>query len=874
MAQSNDAQREQFMMQACFKSLTRRTTHTDIGLKRPRSWDKWSVALLIALSTTLFASASFAQFSSQNPNAVNNATNASGMSGSNPQATGTASPVPNMNFRPPPTPQGVVISNQPTMQLPGQDPRYQQTSPMALEPEPPTEFQTLTETTTGKLLPLFGRDLFSRLPSSFAPIDGVPVTSDYVLGPGDEVVIRAWGQIDVDYRVEIDRNGEIYVPKVGNINLAGLPFSKLNDHLKTSVGRVFQNFQITSSLGKLRSITVYVVGQARRPGSYTLNSMSTLVNALFAAGGPSASGSMRSIQLKRNGKVVTDIDLYNLLTRGDMTGDARLLPGDVIYIPPVGPQVALSGSVISAAIYELKGSTSLAKLMELSGGINPVANGDRVTVERIIERRRRTVEEFTLNDAGLSMPLTNGDIITVWPISPRFESTVTLRGNVKQTARRPWRQGMKLSDLIPNKDVLISPDYWEKVNALTIKQKVERDEMSKAMPGMRNDPLARATKEQGENLLLQSDLASSGKLLSNQQQMPQSQSNQSVQQPGKLAQSPDRQKQDGEPSPIAKNEVNRMLEEINWDYAVIERLEADTLSPKLIPFNLGKLVLELDPASDVPLEPGDSVVIFNKLDVTVPISRQTRYVVLAGEFKQAGVHQAKAGETLRQLVKRIGGLTTEAYPYGAEFTRKSARVDQQRKLDAMLDQMERDLERSASTRLQSAADSNAVVAQEADIRAARARIEKLRQLKASGRIPLELRPDTTSDQLPDLLLEDGDKLIIPSKPTVLSVFGSVYNENSFLYKPNKSLADYLAQAGGSTRDADEGRTYVLRADGTIAINTTSWFGLGSSYKLLPGDSIVVPERLNKTTWVKDLRDWTQIMYQFGIGVAALRTLRN
>jgi protein involved in polysaccharide export with SLBB domain len=317
-----------------------------------------------------------------------------------------------------------------------------------------------------------------------------------------------------------------------------------------------------------------------------------------------------------------------------------------------------------------------------------------------------------------------------------------------------------------------------------------------------------------------------------------------------------------------------MLEEINWDYAVIERLEADTLTPKLIPFNLGKLLLEQDPAANIPLEAGDSVVIFNKLDVAVPVSRQTRYVVLAGEFKQAGVHQAKTGETLRQLVKRIGGLTSEAYPYGAEFTRRSARIDQQRKLDAMLDQMERDLERSSSVRLQSAADPTAVMAQESDIRNARARIDKMRQLKASGRIPLELRPDATTDQLPDFVLEDGDKLVIPARPTVLSVFGSVYNENSFLYKPNKSIADYLAQAGGPTRDADESRSYVLRADGTVATNTSNWFGLGSSYKLLPGDSIVVPERLNKTTWMKDLRDWTQIMYQFGIGAAALRTLSN
>ena len=871
------------MMQGFFKSFTKKDNER-LGYRLPQTREhrRLSVSLSAALLAMVCATSSFAQFSSQSTNPAANLGGASGMSGATTQVPGTTGAGVVGGFKAPATSQGVVIRNQvgpyPPMQQ-NQRLQAQPVPPILLEPEPPTEFQVLTETTTGKMLPLFGRDLFSQLPSSFAPVDGMPVTTDYVLGPGDEVVLRAWGQIDIDYRAEIDRNGEIYVPKVGNINLAGLRFSQLNSHLKAAIGRVFQNFELTTSLGQLRSITVYVVGQARRPGSYTLNSMSTLVNALFAAGGPSAGGSMRSIQLKRNGKVVADIDLYNLLTRGDMTGDSRLLPGDVVYIPPVGPQVALSGSVISAAIYELKDVTSLSKLLELSGGINPVANGERVTVERIIERRRRTVEEFALNNAGLSMPLANGDIVTVWPISPRFESTVTLRGNVKQTSRRPWRQGMKLSELIPSKDVLISPDYWEKINSLTIKQKVEREEMSKRMPGMRTDPLGRATTEQGDNLLSGVDMASSGKLLNNraqdqQLQQQQFQQNQNMQQPGSAAVMAERQRQEGEPRVITKNEVNRMLEEINWDYAVIERLDADTLAPKLIPFNLGKLVLEQDPAADMPLEAGDSVVIFNKQDVTVPVSRQTRYVVLAGEFKQAGVHQAKTGETLRQLVKRIGGLTPEAYPYGAEFTRISARLDQQRKLDAMLDQMERDLERSASTRLQSAADPTAVMAQEADIRGARARIEKLRQLKASGRIPLELRPDASVDQLPDIVLEDGDKLIIPSKPMVLSVFGSVYNENSFLYKPNKSIADYLAQAGGPTRDADESRSYVLRADGTVATNTSSWFGLGSSYKLLPGDSIVVPERLNKTTWMKDLRDWTQIMYQFGIGAAALRTLSN
>jgi len=225
----------------------------------------------------------------------------------------------------------------------------------------PTEFQRLIQSSSGKLLPIFGRELFSAAPPTFAPIDRIPVTADYQIGPGDEIIIRAWGQIDIDYRATVDRNGEIFVPKVGNINLSGLKYHQLNGYLKTFIGRIFKNFDLTTSLGQLRSIQIYLVGHANRPGTYTVSSMSTVISALFAAGGPSLVGSMRSIQLKRAGAVVADIDLYNLISKGDITADMRLLPGDVIFIPPVGPQAAVSGSVNKPAIFELKGSTTLCR---------------------------------------------------------------------------------------------------------------------------------------------------------------------------------------------------------------------------------------------------------------------------------------------------------------------------------------------------------------------------------------------------------------------------------------------------------------------------------------------------------------------------------
>jgi len=225
-------------------------------------------------------------------------------------------------------------------------------------------FQQFILSSTGRVLCPFGHDLFLDVPSTFAPLENVPVSADYVVGPGDELHIRGWGQIDIDYRTVVDRNGTINIPRVGVVQVAGVRAKDLTEVVRNAVSQTFRNFELSVSLGQLRSVQIFVVGQARRPGTYTVSSMSTLVNAIFAAGGPSERGSMRSIQLKRGNRVVADLDLYDLLISGDKSGDAALLPGDVLYIPPIGPLVALNGSVnVPAATLvdpTTKGFTSLA----------------------------------------------------------------------------------------------------------------------------------------------------------------------------------------------------------------------------------------------------------------------------------------------------------------------------------------------------------------------------------------------------------------------------------------------------------------------------------------------------------------------------------
>ena len=229
----------------------------------------------------------------------------------------------------------------------------QRSTPIPLPPEPLTEFQKFTAATTGIVLPIFGADLFQSVPSTFAPLDNSPVPPDYVVGPDDQVRVRVWGQVSFNANLRVDRSGDIYVPQVGAVHVAGARFSELDQLIRAAVGRIFRNFDLSVQLGEIRSIQIYVTGEGRRPGVYTVSSLSTLVDALFSSGGPSVQGSMRRIELRRGATVVTTFDLYRFLIAGDKSTDTKLLPGDLIHIPSVGPQIAVLGSVRRPAIYEL-----------------------------------------------------------------------------------------------------------------------------------------------------------------------------------------------------------------------------------------------------------------------------------------------------------------------------------------------------------------------------------------------------------------------------------------------------------------------------------------------------------------------------------------
>ncbi|MGZ8258079.1 MAG: SLBB domain-containing protein [Methylotenera sp.] len=666
-----------------------------------------------------------------------------------------------------------------------------------------SEFQNFVAQSVGHALPMYGYDLFHKAPNTFAPVDHIPVTPDYTIGPGDELLVHMWGQVEANQSVVVDRNGMINLPKVGPVSVVGVRYQNLQQHLKAAVSRMFQNFELDVSLGKLRSIQVFVVGQAARPGNYTVSSLSTLVNALFASGGPSAKGSMRHIQLKRSGKVITEFDMYDLLLKGDKSKDVQLLPGDVIYIPTIGAMAAIAGSVNTSAIFELNDKETLSDLLNLAGGLTNVAAGQKVAVERIHEREMRKVEEFSLDKDGLTKPMQDGDLVTVYSISSRFDNAITLRGNIAIPGRHPWKEGLRISDVIPDKGALISDSYWLKQNQTS-----------------------------------RTEVSSSGSL---------------------------------------RNEVKRSLAEVNWDYAVVERLNSRDLTTSLIPFNLGKAVIDHEPQQNLLLQPGDVITIFSKDDIQVPVASRTKYVVLEGELAHPGVYQVQTGETLRQLVMRVGGTSPQAYLFGSEFSREATRQMQQKRLDEILARMEADIQRNAASKSTASLSKEDVESAKAEAQAQQALLAKMRQVKATGRIVLEI-PEYAVElkNLPDLALEDGDRLFIPSVPSTVSVMGTVYNQNAFIYRKGQSVSDYLEKAGGPTRDGDQDDVYLVRVDGLVFSKRQSGFMFGNgSFNgrlALPGDTVVVPEKLEKYNLTKDFKDWTQIFYQFAIGIASFKVI--
>ena len=734
---------------------------------------------------------------------------------------------------------------------------------VALTPDQPTEFQLLVQQTIGVALPIFGSNLFNGPPDTFAPVNNVQVTPDYVIGPGDEIRLSATGQFNQQGTFVVDRAGTISIPEVGTVTVAGLRFADLRPFLRQQLGRVYRNFELNVTLGQLRSIQVYILGEARQPGAYTVSSLTTLVDALFVSGGVRPQGSLRNIELRRGARTVSTVDLYSLLLRGDKSKDVPLQPGDVIFVPAAGPQVAITGSVTNPGIYELRGETSLSQLVQLANGLTSTANAARARIESVTQYAQRGVEDVNLDASG-SRPLRAGDIITVGSISDEFRDAVTLRGNVANPGRFAWHTGMRISDLIPDRKALITRNYFRARNALgqaAINPQEQQQEGRVAVSSAPNNsaqPASTAVRQTTQTTQTTQNSSSVSVTSTPTTTRPESTTvgDALTQNNGTFPQ---------------QNEVVLSAPDVDLAYAVIERLDPTTLTTSLLPFNLGA-VLSGDPSQNLTLQPGDVVTVFSKADIRVPQAQQTRFVRLEGEFVAAGVYSVKPGETLRQLIARAGGFTPDAYLFASEFTRQSTRRIEEQRLREYADSLDAQITSEANRQIAGAIDpGNAAQAAGVSADNARAAVQRLRAVQPTGRIVLKLSPTAAGlGGVPDLPLEDGDRFIVPRQPSTINVAGEVYNASAFLYADRLQVRNYVRDAGGPTRDADPDRVFVIRADGSVVSRQYSNVSKAPS---LPGDTVVVPPKLIRGNVLRNVIAITGVLSSLAFPLSLIALLR-
>jgi len=715
----------------------------------------------------------------------------------------------------------------------------------------------------------FGYDFFTNSLATIKAAENLPVGGDYILGPGDTLTIDVWGSIQARSQVEVDRNGEISIPKVGPVNVWGLNFGQAKDAINKAIGRLYKGYELNITLGKLRTIEVFVVGEVASPGVYSVSSLATVINALSAAGGPSKNGSLREIKVLKGGKVSQIIDLYDVFLSGDRSSDIRLGNGDTIFVPVIGPVVAVAGELKRPGIYELKDNNTLRHVLDMAGGITAVGYKGRVQVERIQKNGKRVVLDYELKDGApegtaADVPIEDRDMVKVFSVSPLTRQVVKLSGNVVRPGEHEFKPGMKLTDLIKGFEAILPDSY---LDAATI-TRVTLPEMHKEVVSFN---LGKALNgDSKENIALQEQDVVTVYSRWDMQERPVVSISGQVVSPGTFDYFENMTIRD---LIVASGSLKRNA---FMDSAELTRvvLEDGKARAERVDVNLAK-VLEGDPGQNLVLQPDDALIVRgaeNWLDA------QDRFVVMAGEVKFPGTYSISKGETLSSIIARAGGFTDKANLKGAKFTRKSVQELQQKRLAEVIEKTEFDILQKQGEVASVAASREELEATKASLDGLMKSVQKLKEKKAEGRVVIRLSSLEVFRGSPyDLEAMGGDALYIPQESKVVNVLGYVYNSTSFVYMPDENISYYLSMAGGATRDAEEDDMFLVKADGTVVSKQQSSFGIrwdessrkwtfGSfnSARPDPGDTLVVPQKLERIAWMREIKDITTILSQIAL----------
>jgi polysaccharide export outer membrane protein len=774
----------------------------------------------------------------------------------------------------------------------------------------------------GDLKP-FGYNLFESEPTTFAPVGGVPAPEKYVIGPGDRLRVFLFGKETAEYELTVNRDGTLVIPNLDRLNVQGLSFESLRVLIEERVQQ--RKIGVTSvvTLDELRSIQVFVLGDVKQPGSFAVSAFSTLVNALFVAGGVTEDGSLRAIQLKRDGKTIATLDLYALLLRGDASGDVRVRQGDVVFVPSVGDQVAVRGEVKRPAIFEFKDGESLLDVVAFASGFSGFAFENEIRVRRTVDGVDRISKSISKEELPAYLPM-SGDVVDVLPVNALPTKTVELSGLFSRPGFREWQPGLTLGDVVTSpRDLMIPPlESLLVVESRDIQGQLRIDLIRGSE--IFSDPIV-AARGMGNNdrvtlVPIQSQLETDA---DKDKDKDKDKDGKSQLNPSNNERDPDLDRKDldegvsinGEnPETTAfkkKTEFDRrrFFDDLN------QRVIASSVLTEVAPLievegmvneagryplstraTVGDLILAAGGfKSDADIKSVELVRRtgsgFDIVSVSAEQFNQTGLVTagsqliirqdqdktllpavgVQGFVKYPGVYRMPRGSTIGQLIQRAGGMLANADLRAAVFTRESIKTRE-------ISQLRR-LERDTAQLLA----GNEITGLDVDANKARANIElskvlsQLAETEAVGRLVINLPSILAGQTNQDVILEDGDKLVVPSIRQSVTVIGEVLYPTSHVYQLNFDHEKYLELSGGPSARADMKRAFVIRADGSVMplknFVAQAGFSFGkSSVVMEPGDTLIVPRDLDDLPALDLWTKVTQIIYQSAVALAAVGSL--
>jgi len=679
----------------------------------------------------------------------------------------------------------------------------------------------------------------------------VPVNSDYVIGPGDTLLINIWGSVQESFPAAVDREGKIMLPKSGPLYVWGMKFKEAEKLIAQKLNEFYTNFNVDVSMGKLRNMRVFVMGEVKKPGAYSISSQSNIFQALYQAGGPTKMGSMRRIKVIAPDNKTEEVDLYQFLLKGDTSDNSIIQSGDTIFVPSIGDVVAISGNVKRPGIYETKSEISLSDLMDFAGGITPTGNLQHLQVERIKDNERRVIVDIELKDGNFKdINLRNGDMVIVSPIVRLKHNFVTILGNVETPGDYGLKEDMSVKDLIQAAKGMMPGTYLSRAEIARVSKDRSREiipiNLDKMMLGASDENIIL---KEWDILLVYSEAETSAPSFV--------EIDGSVNKPGKYELTPNMKISDliFRAGGVTSKDFIRgaeLFHIIPGEQPVVREIGVKRIFG-------ANIVID----KDIILQSGDMLFVKREPKLT-----EKKMITIRGEVRFPGIYPIIEGERLSDLIERAGGYTKDAFLPGTMFTRKSIKEVQEKMRARFMEKEQRTIMEEQQAMLLRAGSTASADAITQSVQARMDMMNMISQAEIEGRMVISLLPlEQLKRSKYDISLEDGDSIVIPESPSAITVIGSVNNPTSVPFEINKGIDYYIQRTGGLTKHADKTGIYVMRANGE-AINKFMMTKF-----IERGDTIIIPQEFKYWTPPGQLlKDTVEVLSRIAVGVGIIAAL--